>query len=311
MQFIEDKPETLAYYPLFSDSSFINTPIPQNPEIDPNSSQMVERLKKEFDAQGMIIAQKGYTINVYYVNDTMPKFDVVMLATWAPKRKLLNVPIPGYVEADELTDGNVVLIDTVNGCEYDFWQFRKIYGKYYASWGNALPISGEAAFEKGFSARGSGLALTAGVIWPQELASGQINHALIFSYSTPQAGGPVWPATESDGFSTNSDDLPEGTLVQLNPNLNLDSLGLKGYEKTIARAMQIYGMYCADSGGGIQLYVVNPASVKNNPYKGILPDTIYVPLTKIPVEEFRVLKLPPQNPNFELQIIENSCANFK
>ncbi len=304
------KPDSLPYFPLFSPSSPFNTPIDSNPEIDPNSPAMVQRLIEEYEAQGMIIAQKGYTVNVFYAGKNTPRKDVVLLATWAPKRKLLNVPIPEYTTPDRLTDGSVAIIDTVNGCEYDFWQLRIIKGRYYASWGNAIPLNSNGVFEKGYSARGSGFALTAGIIWPQELKAGQINHALIFSYSSPKFGGPVAPATESDGYSDEYDEIPEGALVQLNPDLNLDSLGLTGYEKTIARALQQYGMYCADAGGSIQLYVVNPESVAKNPYQGILPDTIYVPLTKIPVNEFRVIKMAPQNPDFELKIIENSCATF-
>jgi hypothetical protein len=308
--FYKVKPDYLPLYKLFSATSPFNTKIPADVEIDKNSPLMVKRLMREYEEMGMLIAVKGYTVNVYFAGAETPRYDVTLLATWAPKRKLLDVPIPEYVTPDRLTDGSVAIIDTVTGCEYDFWVFKIIEGRYYAAWGNSISIHGSGSYSKGYSARGSGFALTAGVIWPQELESGKIEHALIFSYSTPRAGGPVWPATESDGFSDLLEDLPEGALVQLNPDLDLDTLDLTDYEKTIAKALQEYGMYCADSGGGIQLYVVNPESVSTDIYQGLLPDTMYVPINKIPVNQFRVIKLPPQNPDTPIVVEETGCAKF-
>ncbi len=205
----------------------------------------------------------------------------------------------------------MVIIDTVNGCEYDFWQIRKIHGRWYASWGNSLPVNGTGIFEKGLSARGSGFALTAGIMWPHEFKNKSINHALIFTYDYTKSGGPVFPATESDGTSNSETAIPEGALIQLNPDLDLNTLKLTDYEYTIAVALQKYGMYLGDDGGGLELEAVNPLSFSKNLYKGLLPDVEHVPLSNIPVNEFRVLKLPPQNPASEPQIIENSCARFK
>ncbi len=50
-----------------------------------------------------------------------------------------------------------------------------------------------------------------------------------------------------------------------------------------------------------------------NPYKGLLPDGDYVPLPGIPFHEFRVLKLPPQNGNWQqrLGLISSGCAVFQ
>ena len=120
------------------------------------------------------------------------------------------------------------------------------------------------------------------------------------------------PATDSDGISTRSDAIPEGALLQLNPDLDLDSLSLAAYEKTIAKALQEYGMLLVDRGGddGIAVQAVNPISVTSNPYDGILPDLLYPPLTNIPLTQFRVLKMGPQNPNYEedQEVVESGCA---
>ena len=53
-------------------------------------------------------------------------------------------------------------------------------------------------------------------------------------------------------------------------------------------------MYLGDSSGAPSMDVVHPQSYARNPYRGLLPDETYVPLTGIPVERLRVLKLPPR-----------------
>ena len=107
--------------------------------------------------------------------------------------------------------------------------------------------------------------------------------------------------------------MPEGARVQLDPTLDLDSLGLTDYEKTIAKALQEYGMILVDDGGGMAFYVVHPISAKNNPDGGILPDKDYVSLENIPADKFRVLKLPEQDSDWQdkLSLVENTCADFE
>ncbi len=296
---------------LFSPSSPFNIPIPANPEIDPASDKMLESMIKDANERGFFIALKSYSETVYFSGSSTPEYDVVLTASWAPEHKLLNVPIPDYAVADPSTDGEMVIIDTINGCEYDFWQIRKVYGHWYASWGNALPLDGTGVFEKGMSARGSGFALAAGIMWPWEFKNQSIEHALVFTYDYTKSGGPVKPATESDGTSNTDMAIPEGALIQLNPNLDLNTLGLNDYEYTIAVALQKYGMYLCDDGGGLELEAVNPLSFSANPYDGLLPDVEYVPLSHIPVSEFKILKLPPQDGTSEPQVVKNSCSTFQ
>ncbi|NOY36199.1 MAG: hypothetical protein GXO83_01330 [Chlorobi bacterium] len=305
-----DIPTVLPQIMLFSPDSPFNTPISANPPIDPNSDKMVISLIEDANNKGFFVALRSYSETVWFAGPDTPLHDVILTASWAPKRKLLNVPIPDYAVADPSTDGEMVIIDTINGCEYDFWQIRKVYGHWYASWGNALPLNGSGVFEKGMSARGSGFALTAGIMWPHEFKKKAINHALVFTFDFTKSGGPVYPATESDGTTDAVTAIPEGALIQLNPDLDLDTLGLSDYEYPIAVALQKYGMYLCDDGGGLELEAVNPLSVTGNPYDGLLPDVEYVPILHIPVNEFRVLKLPPQDGTTEPQIVPNSCADF-
>ncbi len=68
---------------------------------------------------------------------------------------------------------------------------------------------------------------------------------------------------------------------------------LKTYEKTIARAMQDYGMVDYDNGGGIELYGVHEISYgADSPYDDIFPsgeEYVYLPTEWI--SHLRVLEL--------------------
>jgi len=329
------KPEELTHVSLYSKDNPFSQKIGSNPEIDPNSDAMVEGVVSQA-AIGFVITQKQWTVPVFYADESTPRYDVTLKCgkEWEMGvTKLKNVPIPDWAEpSDDDHEGGInpdgcggsdnspdegdfamAVIDTSTRCEYDFWQAKKTKGKWAASWANSISIDSDGVFEKGISCRGSGFALLNGIIWPDELKAGRIDHAIAFVYDLTRAGGPVSPATDSDGTSKGSDTMPEGARAQLDPTLDLDSLGLTDYEKTIAKALQEYGMILVDDGGGMAFYVVHPISAKNNPYEGILPDKDYVSLENIPVDKFRVLKLPEQDSDWQdnLGVVENACADFE
>jgi hypothetical protein len=220
------------------------------------------------------------------------------------------VPIPDAALPDPASDGHLAVIDRSSGCEYDFWRLRRTGRGWEASWGNALPVRGTGVYRRGFSARGSGFALLAGLITPAELRRGRIDHALLLSYPYTRAGGPVRPATESDGRTPGRRATPEGARLQLDPRLDLDVLGLRGYELTIARALQVHGAFVGDTGGiGISLYALHPQSTAGFPYDGLLPDETFPPLDGIPFERMRVLRLGARHRG-EPRIVRNGCARY-
>lgn len=329
------KPEDLVHVPLYSNSNPFAQKIESNPEIDSNSGDMVKGIVSEA-AIGFVIALKQYTVPVYYADESTPRYDVTLKCgkEWEiGVTKMKNVPIPDWAEPSEDNhDGEInpdgcggsdsgpdegdfamAIIDTTTRCEYDFWQAKKKNGAWTASWANRIGIDSDGIFGKGLSCRGSGFALLNGLIWPDELRNGRIDHALAFAFDLTKAGGPVSPATDSDGSSKGSNAMPEGARVQLDPALDLDSLGLNDYEKTIAKALQEYGMILVDDGGGLTLYAVHPMSAQNNPYEGILPDKDYPSLENIPADKFRVIKLPEQDADWQkkLGLEENGCADME
>lgn len=179
-----------------------------------------------------------------------------------------------------------------------------------AKWGNTIRTDGDGIYPDGMSSRASGFSL-AGMIWPEELRAGQINHALVFAHPYTKAGGPVWPATAADGLSMFPGAIPIGARVQLDPDLDLDSLGLKPYEKVVARALQEYGMILGDTGGALSLYAISAQSWTDDPYAGLLPAGPYSYLSNIPVDRFRVLATGPQTARTSPPTAFNGCGHFR
>jgi hypothetical protein len=122
-----------------------------------------------------------------------------------------------------------------------------------------------------------------------------------------KAGGPVAPATGSDGWSTLAGAIPEGARVQLDPSLDLDSLGLTPWQKTIARALQEYGMLLVDTGGGFGLQAQWTGSTSAS-YPWGAANYAYMPDNLI--QKLRVIKSGPQFPTV-YRWVDTPCASLK
>ena len=335
---IPGAPTSLPQIRLYSPESPFNQRVPTDAPIDPNSKKFVNAIVQEAqNTGGLTVILKQFSTTVFFTDASTPRHDVKL--TCGPAWELgvqwlKSVPIPDFAqptvdvdgadnpikpgecsdEADQ--DNHMVLVDLNSRCEYDFWQMRKEEGQWVASWGNAISIDGTGVFEKGLSARGSGFAFLGGLIWPHELRQGHIDHALVIIMAPHlvRVGGPVPPATESDGTSNLPEALPEGARLRLDPALDLEALNLTPAERTIARAMQEYGLIVADVGGlGVAIQAIDPRSVQGNPYAGLLPDEDFPVLKNIPLDKLQVLKLPPQDANFQakLAIPDDGCAQFE
>lgn len=327
-----EKPTSLparADLQLYSADSPLNQKIPADAIVDLNSDGYVNLIVQAAQTGGFIIELKQYSAPVYFADANTPRKDVWLACgqDWGGVEYLKDVPIPDFAEPANDVDGadnpipagecgeysdqdnQMIILDLETRCEYDFWQMRKENGGWVVSWANSISMDSTGIYEKGLSARGSGFTTLSGLIWPDELEKGQINHALIFSYPYPKAVAYVSPATESDGTSIEPYALPEGARVRLDPNLDLGSLNLTPAERTIAKALQEYGMYLVDVGGsGVSIEAVDPKSVKGNPYEGLLPDVDYPSLENIPLNRLQVLQLPPLETDLSTALVPSGCG---
>jgi hypothetical protein len=323
---------TFSNLNLYSSSSPFNTPIGDEPTIDPDSDTLVVSIVESLQ---MVVQVNQFSAPVYFADSSTPRQDVELACgeVWElGVTQMGNIPIPDWAEASFDVDGDppvvgcgedagqdnfMVILDLENRCEYDFWQARQEDGMWVSSFGVGVEMDGTGVLDNGLSARGSGFAFLGGVIWPDELANGKINHLLSFSYEFTKEGGPVAPATDSDGVTTAESALPEGAIIQLDPDFDLSTLNLEPYELTIATALQEYGMILVDSGsaGPVGFYAIDPGSVTGDMWGDIWGDEDFVALENLDVSTlpFRVLELGPQDANFQqnLQLNMGSCSAYQ
>ncbi|WP_281689048.1 hypothetical protein [Pseudonocardia thermophila] len=287
-------------------------PIPANAPIDPRSAEYVRQLmvKPDRSKEAPVVSVNGYTIPVYEAAADTPRYRVVagkdfVAGGWA----LPAVPIPDNAAPDSREDGHLVVLDRSSGCVYEFWQARFDDGAWTASWVNATPIDGAGVYPDGLAARGTGISAAAGLIWPQELAAGRIDHALAFATPWVRRDAAVSPATTSDGRAApDVPALPAGARLRLDPALNLDALGLSPEQRAIAEALQKYGMILVDTSGGLTLYAAAPQAYTRFPYPVEWASSIWADIDEIPFDRMQVLELPEPAGRPAVAPVLNRCT---
>jgi hypothetical protein len=189
-----------------------------------------------------------------------------------------EVPLPANAQAAAGTDGDLVVWQPATDRMWEFWRLTHNSKGWSASWGGAMQhvstnagVYGPEAWPGAtpwWGVTASSLPLAGGLITLEDLADGQINHALAMSIPNVRANQYSSPAQRTDGTSTSQLSLPEGAHLRLDPNLKLKSLHLPQLTLEIAQAAQRYGIYIRDSSPNIGFYAQDPTPTGSNPYTG-------------------------------------------
>lgn len=281
------------------------TPLPADTPVAPGSQAKVAKLLTERP----LVSVNGWTIPVYDADASTPKYEITASEdhTGHGGWVLPGVPIPADAKPDPEEDAHMVVVDRSVGCVYEFWQARREGSGWSASWVNATPSDGTGVYPDGISARASGLSAAAGLIWPQEVAAGQIDHALVFASPFTRSGGPTAPATGSDGSSDDAAALAEGARLRLDPSLDIDALDLPPAQEAIAKAVQKYGMVLTDTSGGFTLYAASPQSFASFPYPQSWTHDLWKDISDIPFDKLQVVSDGPQVERHDGPPITNRC----
>jgi hypothetical protein len=276
----------------YSDDSPWNTPIGRSPRY----------VERDLGVRGELTSSpEQYTYPVYHVTSATPR-RTVALSGWFSNvvdggNRLVNqragtteLPIPDAAEAAAGSDAQIILVDTSTGDEWGASHLEKRGDGSFDAW-NAYHYStrwsGVPPYDENgepFWPRGAGVPYLAGLVRPCEIRRGRIDHALAFAYDSPSAQN-VYPATKSDGAGP-PDALPEGTRLQLNPELTQETLAARGCTGpclTIARALQRHGMYVIDNSGRPKVMLEYRGTAN---WDGLVNANTVRP---IPMSEFRVL----------------------
>ena len=156
-------------------------------------------------------------------------------------------PIPAFPLIEDGSDAHMLLVDR-DGCMlYELFAARQsASGTWHAGSGAIWDLSSNALRPAGWtSADAAGLPILPGLVRYDEVAAGEITHALRFT--APETRDTyIYPARHEASSSHSSSLPPMGLRVRLKANADLS--GLSHDAKVIAVALQTYGMILADNG---------------------------------------------------------------
>jgi len=302
----------------FSDSSFWNQPIPENAEIDPQSDYFISLLAKEPTGNNFGINLYRFTIPVYEVDSATPRYKMGYhelteseKLNWKTNRKYYGhgkeydaelVPVPKNAKPDTASDMHMALIDYNKRIVWDMWGAKQLPdGSWISKTGMKYSLDGMGVFnpsdfdiQDGESVhfhgpgRAPGVPIIAGLIMHKEVKDGEINHKIACANRFVAYKQHVFPAIWTDGMLEGG--IPEGSVIQLDPKLDLSQFKLLEGEIVIAKALQKYGAVVVDFASGSVLYgeLLSKNSAKT--WDGLVREWDGG-INSIPVKHYRVLKL--------------------
>ena len=279
--------------PFYAPGSFWNTPIRAAKRVDPKSRQIMATSIVPYarlanfangDDWGISLVYSSPNDKVYTIQDRIWYVD-------GP----VSFAIPRGASPTTGSDHHLVVIN--GNKELDLWNAR--YNASTDTWSagtafieniNGWGANGAPGTKAG-GAVASGFSEMGGVVRPEEIAQGHIDHALSLMVPIIRKGYIAAPATATDGTSTDPNAVPEGAHLQLDPSFNIDAQNWPTWEKIIAKALQTYGAYVSDHGGSLAVYGQTDMNAGNTSWSsvGVPKDAM---LSDIPWSLMRVLKIP-------------------
>ncbi|MDP2246670.1 MAG: DUF4124 domain-containing protein [Nitrosomonadales bacterium] len=256
---------------VFASTSFWYQPIPKNVPLHPKSAEFnADFLRQKAAYYGTVnVNTKEYASPVYTVAANVP---TVKVTEWDCQKKGFSakelipqwsaVPIPSYAVPSKGTDAEMTIYQPSTDTVWEFWQARKVKGKWQACWGGRMQNASRnnGVFPGQYGTTATSLPFLGGQVTAEELRRGEINHAIGISLVEVEHHDIYsWPANRSDGFNPKKipNRIPEGIRLRLDPSVDVDSLKMSRAGKIIAKAAQKYGFVIWDKAGAISIRMQN------------------------------------------------------
>jgi hypothetical protein len=181
------------------------------------------------------------------VRGTQPKIPITFY--YADESDPGPYPIPLDAPIEYGSDHHILTLDVDNRMLYEVYDahYNAVLGRWEAGSGAIWNLASNATRPAGWtSADAAGLAMLPGLVRYDEVASGEITHALRFTVEDSQ-NRYVYPATHTASDNNDPDLPPMGMRLRL--KASYDTSGFPTAVQVILRALKKYGMIVADNGG--------------------------------------------------------------
>jgi hypothetical protein len=260
---------------VFAPESFWNAPLAATAPLAADSDRLVAELQNQVANSGPWINTRQYSVPVYAVPSTQARVRVHLDNGYPPlQTDFADVPLPANAVPAPGTDAHLAVLQPATDTLWEFWKLARASDGWHARWGGKMRnVSRDPGyFPSPLGATGSGLPVLGGLMRIGELRAGHIDHALALGIPAVKAGDYVWPAQRTDGSSASGTAIPEGTRFRLDPNVDVDELGLPRITRMIALAAQRYGIVIRDFAGAVTLYGEDPGPTGEDPYPRLFSD---------------------------------------
>jgi len=291
--------------------------IPENPQILERQSCTSENFITDVlsNSQILTISYREWSVPIWYAQEDTPSQKVeVSYPEGKQPQEWHWVPIPPEAQPAAADDAHMVIMSHDHQYAWDFWHALKHSDGYWSADAfRRWDLTGDginSPYDGMGSSRVAPVPLLHGLITYDEIVNkGYINHALAFSYSQAKRNSPgVYPCeTSNNGYCDRECCLWLGFRLQLNPDLDLDSLNLNGASKIIAKALQEYGMIFVENNGvGYNSIYAENLDAKAETWSGILDGSI----VNIPLDQFRIVEpILPSDPSTAEDVNQDGAVN--
>jgi hypothetical protein len=270
--------------PVFPADNVWNTPVAHLP-VAPHSDRYIAEIgadaplhpdfgRGDWDGEPM-----GIPYNVVHGHQTT----VPVSFEYASESDKGPYPVPPHAQVEggprSNGDRHVLVVDTGNCTDYEMWAAYPVDGgrAWKAGSGAVFPLTSDKLRPATWtSADAAGLPVLAGLVRPDEVRAGAIDHAI--RVTVPRTSQRfIWPARHEAGLP-DADLPPMGLRLRL--KANVDIAGYPPMDRVILEALKTYGMIVADNGSPWYISGV-PSNYWDN-------DTLHL-LTRITGNDFQVV----------------------
>jgi len=257
-----DAPRDAALWPFSADSPW-NTSLGSGAEYTTIDSPGFSSSR----GANLNVADWSYPVFIATPNDAQRKF------YWRDGKELIaTIRAPDDARQDPQADGSLLIINDARDAVVEMWQASRLSN---GDWEGSVTVKhdlrGSGFYNDYRGIRAGGMAALGGLIRRDELINRNIPHALAVAVRpkamnrrAPGRKPFVWPASWADGGDGGdyaaTGNLHMGSLLAIPPDVDIDGLGLSPQGLAVARALQDYGAYIVDQGGGNIIYYAEPAS---------------------------------------------------
>lgn len=289
----------------FSDDSPWNSRVDDHVAVDAQSAEMIADWSTSSPYGSYLwVNRDAFSIPLYWADERTPRQTVrceVGGSGFAGDNGIdasAEIPMPDGASPDAYSDGHLLVVDRTAQREWGLFRAQRAGDGWHCGLGADMDLRGDGVrpiaqsnptWYTSHGARACGFPLVAGLIRPEEVRAGRIEHALVTAYPHIRAGIYTPPASTAQNTineAIKSRGIPCGGRIQLDPALDLDSLELSEGARVIARALQEYGAYVGDYSDSLSLYADNSPEALAQWDEIPLDD-----LNKLDLEQFRVLEL--------------------